>query len=49
MWDAFRDVNAVFFSLVEKLGITDSILREAKKAVLTSVSTGAASSDVSAG
>jgi len=34
VWDAFRDVNDVFFSLLEKLGVTDAVTGEVRAAVL---------------
>jgi hypothetical protein len=34
VWVAFREVNAVFFSLVERLGIMDSILPGVRETIL---------------
>ena len=48
IWDAFREVNAVFFSALETMGMLDRVLMEVKKAVMTNGFPGAALSDVSA-
>lgn len=49
VWDAFREVNAVFFSALEAMGMLDRILGEIKKAVMANGFPAAALNDVSAG
>ncbi len=34
VWEAFREVNSVFFSTIDKLGIMGTIIPEIKKAVV---------------